>query len=234
MPRTGDTRHLSAIELAISTDSGGKGSVWFDDLTLTPLELESPFAVTEAVAASPLVGTWELVRPDPGGSNAKLDFGADGSFRTIVGTLAPFRYSVAGDKLNTDFGAPKGVEGYRFVNRFRISDDTFTQTGDNLLGRDLVMKRVGAARTGLPPILGVWTVVDFTGSMVFVAFHADGDAELRMPVQSCSGRWKDDAGHLSIVLNGELAERDYSIANDTLTLRYGDSQMKYSRRSRAP
>lgn len=231
MPRTGYTRRLSAIEIAITAGSGGKGSVWLDDLTLTPLDLESPFAATAPVAATPLVGTWESAVPNPDGSGAKLDIGSDGSFRSVVGVMASFRYDVDNDKLTTDFGGPNEVKGYRFVNRFSISNDVLKQSGDNLLGRDLNMKRVGVAKGGVASILGVWAAADFTGSNEFVAFEDNGKAELRVPVQYCGGTWKEAAGHLSIMMNGQPAERDYSIANDTLTLRSDGRQIKYVRRT---
>ena len=234
MPRTGDTRHISAIEFAITSGTGGKGSVWLDDLELTQLDLESPYAVTEAVAATPLVGTWETAILNPDGSGAKLDFTADGTFRSILGMMWPFEYSLDGDRLTTDFGTAKEVKRYHFVNRFTVSNDTLRQNGYNLLGRDLLMTRVGPESSGAASIRGVWTFVDYTGSIAFVAFDEKGKAELRIPGRQCSGTWKDSGGHVSVMLNGQLAERDYSIANDTLGLSGDGVQIKYLRRRRAP
>jgi hypothetical protein len=37
-----DVHRVAAIEFAITTGSGGKGSVWIDDLSLTPLDADSP------------------------------------------------------------------------------------------------------------------------------------------------------------------------------------------------
>jgi len=42
----GDLRNVAAIEFAITAGSGGKGSVWLDDLRLTPLEPDAPYTLT--------------------------------------------------------------------------------------------------------------------------------------------------------------------------------------------
>lgn len=39
-----DIRRVSAIEFAITAGSGGKGSIWIDDLSLSPLDANSPVA----------------------------------------------------------------------------------------------------------------------------------------------------------------------------------------------
>ena len=48
----GEIRHVAAIEFAITAGSGGKGSVWLDDLALTPLAPESAYALTPRVTKS--------------------------------------------------------------------------------------------------------------------------------------------------------------------------------------
>src|SRR5690349_3321093 len=39
-------RRFAAVEFAITAGSGGKGSVWLDDLTITPLEPDAPYTIT--------------------------------------------------------------------------------------------------------------------------------------------------------------------------------------------
>ena len=48
----GELKRVAAIEIAITAGSGGKGSVWIDDLSLTPLEPEGPYTLTPHVSAS--------------------------------------------------------------------------------------------------------------------------------------------------------------------------------------
>ena len=229
-----DLRRLSAIEFAISTGTGGKGSVWIDDLTLTPVATESPFAFTAPVASNPLVGTWESAVKDPDGSGVKLDFEPSGAFTSTAGFMMPFKYSIDKDRLTTDFTEPPDTAVRVFTVPFTISHDSLMQKGDNLLGRDVVMKRVGAPRDG-PSIRGVWTFDDFTGATAFVAFDENGKAELRIPSRACSSSWRvAPPGHIVVSSNGEKREIDFTVANDVLTLKYPGGEIVYNRRTRAP
>ena len=48
----GDLKQVAAIEIVVTAGSGGKGSVWVDDLSLTPLDPEGPYTLTPRVSAS--------------------------------------------------------------------------------------------------------------------------------------------------------------------------------------
>jgi hypothetical protein len=48
----GELAHLAAIELSITAGSGGKGMVWLDGLTFTPLEPVHPYTGTPAASAT--------------------------------------------------------------------------------------------------------------------------------------------------------------------------------------
>ena len=233
-PRSGEIRHLGAIEFAITAGTGGKGSVWIDDLSLTTLDLDSPFTATQPIASAPIVGTWESVASPRDPTGAKLDFAADGSFRSTIGVMATFAYSITGDRMFTDFGDPGDPKSYQFTTSFRVENDTFVQKGENMFGRDVRMKRVGAARAGGPAISGVWAFPDYSEATAYVAFGDNGRGFFRIPLQECSGTWKDSGGHLIVALNGQIAERDYAIENDVLTLRYPGHDIKYNRPTQAP
>jgi hypothetical protein len=225
-----DIHHVAAIEFAISTGSGGKGSVWIDDLSLTPLRQDSPFDVVDALASNPIVGTWESAVPNPDASGARLDFAADGSFASTIGIMGNFDYRFGKDGLT-----------YRMTPRYtgrpeehtipvRIHRDTLVQPGLSLLGRDVTMKRFRPATAGDDVIAGEWEDVVYPE---FVYFGENGKALFRAPMRSCSGTWTATHGHVAIDMNGEVAERDYSIDNDVLTLRYSGNEIKYNRRTRA-
>ena len=226
-----DLHRLGAIEFAITAGSGGKGSVWIDDLSLTPLDPESPFDLTPPLASVPIVGTWESAQPPRGGIGAKLDFAADGSFSSTVGGMGDFTYSVANNRLTTNFKDVGGGMPDHYTNPIRIERDTLRQKGLNLLGNDLTMKRVGPGSAGDDPIIGVWRFPDYRGGTAFLAFTRTGQGRLRVPIHACSGTWTDSGnGHLAMNINGQLAERDYRIENGVLTLRNGDgSEIKYNR-----
>jgi hypothetical protein len=48
----GEIKRVAAIEIAVTAGSGGRGSVWIDDLSLAPLEPEGPYTLTPRVSAS--------------------------------------------------------------------------------------------------------------------------------------------------------------------------------------
>lgn len=48
----GELKRAAAVEIAITAGSGGKGSVWIDDLRLTPLDPEGPYTLTPRLSAS--------------------------------------------------------------------------------------------------------------------------------------------------------------------------------------
>jgi hypothetical protein len=226
-----DIRHVAAIELAITAGTGGKGSVWIDDLSLTALDPDSPFAATAPVASTPIVGTWESADKQPDASGLKADFGADGSFRSIIGIMATFNYTAPNGRLTVDFGDPRAKFDNTTVS-YRIENGTYVQNGVNLLGSNITMKQVGPGTTDGAPILGVWSFVDYTGVTAFVDFDEKGNGYLRIPMRMCSGKWSESrSGHLAIMLNGQLNERDYSIDNDVLTLKAPGGDIKYNRRT---
>ena len=232
LPRSGQLVHLGAIEFAITAGTGGKGSVWIDDLSLAPLDPDSPFAFVEPTASTPIVGTWETVFPgEPSG--AKLDFGADGSFASTNGIMATFAYSIDKDQMRTDFGEPGDPRNYKFTTSFRIDNDTFVQKGVNMFGKDITMKKV-SAKPGGPPISGVWSYADYTEATAYVVFGDNGRGFFRVPLGECSGTWRVSGDHLTVALNGQIAERDYSIEKDVLTLLYPAHDIKYNRRARIP
>ena len=52
----GDLKDVAAIEFAITAGTGGKGSVWLDDLKLTSLDATGPYLLTPRITADGLPG----------------------------------------------------------------------------------------------------------------------------------------------------------------------------------
>lgn len=48
----GELKRVAAIEIAITAGTGGKGTVWLDDLVMTPLEIDGPYTLTPRVTAT--------------------------------------------------------------------------------------------------------------------------------------------------------------------------------------
>ena len=57
-----ELRRFAAIEIAITAGSGGKGTVWLDDLTLTPLDPSTAYTLTPAITASTQSTGYEAFR----------------------------------------------------------------------------------------------------------------------------------------------------------------------------
>src|SRR5438876_4056120 len=57
-----ELKKFAAIEIAITAGSGGKGSIWLDDLALTPLGAETRFYPAPNVTASSQVPGYEISR----------------------------------------------------------------------------------------------------------------------------------------------------------------------------
>jgi F5/8 type C domain len=93
----GEIKRVAAIEFSVTAGTGGRGSVWLDDLTLTPLDPEGPYTLTPHLTASSSA-------PDHEPSLA-MDRSEATSWRS--GTLAP-----AGvQSLNIDFGKRREFGG---------------------------------------------------------------------------------------------------------------------------
>jgi hypothetical protein len=57
----GDMKQVAAIEFAITAGTGGKGTVWIDDLKFTPLPPEHPYNRTPVVSTSGDAVTWDFL-----------------------------------------------------------------------------------------------------------------------------------------------------------------------------
>jgi hypothetical protein len=112
----GEIRHVAAIELAVTAGSGGKGTVWLDDLTLEPLPAqltEWPPPVASAstgqpdaarAAAGDTAGAWTPNAGDKAPWIA-LDFGTDRELGGVVLDWLPGRHAT---DYAIELGAPKG------------------------------------------------------------------------------------------------------------------------------
>jgi len=219
-----DITHVAAIEFALSTGTGGKGSVWIDELSLTPLRQESLFEAVDPVASNPIVGTWELASLD--GSGTSLDFAGDGTFASTFGIMATVDYTFAKDRITYRFTQVNTGKPEEYTHPIRIHRDTLVQPGWSVIGRDVTMKRFRPATASDDVIVGEWEDI---GAPEFVDFGENGKARIRFAMRSCSGTWTAANGHVTINLQGQTTGRDYSIANDVMTLRDSGREFKYSR-----
>jgi hypothetical protein len=59
----GDMKQVAALEFAVTAGTGGKGTVWIDDLKFTELPPEHPYARTPAVTTSDGAITYDFLEP---------------------------------------------------------------------------------------------------------------------------------------------------------------------------
>jgi len=228
----GEIRRLAAIEFAITAGTGGKGSFWIDDLTLTSLDPDSPFDVIAPMASVPIVGTWESTVIADGQLGPTLAFASDGSLTATFGAMRRFRYSVADNRLTTTVNDPRTGKTDANIIAIRIEHDTLFQKDGNGPGRDAALKRLRPPKEGDDPIFGVWTFSDDTQATGFVDFGRAGRGASGWPFSSCSGVWTNSGdGSVSVSINGQPAQRwNYSVENNFLTMRHGDgTEIMYNR-----
>jgi hypothetical protein len=60
----GDLKDVAAIEFAVTAGTGGKGSVWIDDLKLTPLDPAGPYTLTPKITGAGIAGHGPLLAFD--------------------------------------------------------------------------------------------------------------------------------------------------------------------------
>jgi hypothetical protein len=101
----GELHHVAALEFAITAGSGGKGTVWFDDLTLVPMPVAgvppAPVATTSsfvrgheaAFAADTLASTWWESLSGDREPSLTLDLGTSREFGGLVLDWRPNRHA---------------------------------------------------------------------------------------------------------------------------------------------
>ncbi|HKG91996.1 MAG TPA: discoidin domain-containing protein [Gemmatimonadaceae bacterium] len=112
----GGLKHVAAIEIAITAGQGGKGTVWLDELAITPLEPDRPYdqkpwvtASATAPGSSPdlaLDGDTATAWRSPAVGNEwlKVDFGRRREYGGLVIDWAPGGQSIKYDVETSDDG----------------------------------------------------------------------------------------------------------------------------------
>src|SRR5580765_3828709 len=125
----GELHHMAALEFAITAGSGGKGTVWFDDLTLVPLPVPgvppAPVATASsfvggheaAFAADTLASTWWESLSGDRSPALTLDLGTSREFGGLVLDWRPGKHAIDYDVEFDD-----GDGRWRTVREVRGSD----------------------------------------------------------------------------------------------------------------
>jgi hypothetical protein len=125
----GEMRHVAALEIAITAGSGGKGTVWIDDLVLEPLPEPGTPAAPVASATSSIDASAAALALDGDSTTAwrpnhldrvprwTMDLGAERAFGGLVLTWAAGRHAADYDVELSDDGAR-----WRIAREVRRSD----------------------------------------------------------------------------------------------------------------
>ncbi|HLA13435.1 MAG TPA: discoidin domain-containing protein, partial [Gemmatimonadaceae bacterium] len=140
-----ELRRVFAIEFAITAGSGGKGSVWVDDLTLTRLDPPAPYTLTPRITATS--------RAEGYGIERAMDATATTAWRSNR-RLAPRATAVApSDTIDIDFHQRREFGGLvidweptRRATAYEVLGSTDGQTWKKLYG---------VVRTSSPPAANV-------------------------------------------------------------------------------
>ncbi|MBP6671006.1 MAG: discoidin domain-containing protein, partial [Gemmatimonadales bacterium] len=99
----GELGHVAALELVITAGRGGRGTVWFDELELTPLPVAGPYT------GAPLARAWSSLRGAP--AALAVDGDTSTAWRNAAGGARDTATGGPPRALTIDFGRPREFGG---------------------------------------------------------------------------------------------------------------------------
>ncbi len=96
-------KRFSAIEIAITAGSGGKGSIWLDDLAVTPLEPETTFYQLPRVTASSQSSGYDIARAIDADQSTAWRSGPLRVSPALAGATAAGTISPGAESIDLDF-----------------------------------------------------------------------------------------------------------------------------------
>jgi hypothetical protein len=169
-----------------------------------------------SAAQNDIVGKWAANGRTRGGLGGMWIFELNGSASLSFGALVDFRYSVKDHILKTVVNDPYAKKIEEDSAPYQIIGDTLITNPTDTMRRQ-EMKRIGSARVGLDPIVGIWTYKHYTGGMATMEFTSTGLAQLSVPFETQKGRYTFKQQELIIDTEGKPTyRRKIRIENDTL------------------
>ena len=99
----GELGHVAALELVITAGRGGRGTVWFDELELTPLPVAGPYT------GAPLARAWSSLQGAP--AALAVDGDTSTAWRNAAGGARDTATGGPPRALTIDFGRPREFGG---------------------------------------------------------------------------------------------------------------------------
>ena len=165
--------------------------------------------------SGPVVGRWESMSRAPDGRGSILEFLTGGAEVTTIVAMVDATYEVHGGRISiVSADKPLGTQSVQ------IHGDTMFQ-GDTIYPPRVapkVMRRIGVARAGDPPIVGAWAYRHRAGGLAFETYTRDGRFQLRMPMKSDTNAYAVHGDTLSLSRRGApgAAKMHIWVTGDTL------------------
>jgi len=163
-------------------------------------------------------GKWAADDRTKGGLGTVIIFTDDGSVTNIFGELVDFKYRVEGETIIQTYDDPSTGTSSQTTLPYSIVGDKLTEVDPANAANRLEMTRVGTAKPGVTPIVGLWTYKHYTGVMATVQFTRGGLEQLSVPMTVASGRYKLQTGELTMEIEGQPpSKRKIVLSGDHLT-----------------
>ncbi|MES2995763.1 MAG: hypothetical protein V4733_03035 [Verrucomicrobiota bacterium] len=134
---------------------------------------------------NPLLGRWGADVRSKGGLGALLVFEDNGTVTSTFGALVDFNYKADGKMITMSFNdAPDKV-----TQPYQISGDKMVVEPAHPENRE-ERTRVGAAKPGTNPIVGLWKFKHDTGAVATVQYTSGGTGQLSVPMTTETGQYK--------------------------------------------
>jgi hypothetical protein len=146
-----------------------------------------------------------------------LIFGGDGAVTSIFGALVDFKYQADGHAIKLTFTDSASGKSEQSSEPYEILGDKLVANPTDATNR-VEMTRVGTAKPGVPPIIGLWTFKHYTGEMATMQYTSGGLAQLNVPMKTSKGRYKLQAQGLTMEFEGQpSSKRKILLSDDHLT-----------------
>lgn len=153
-----------------------------------------------ATAQDNIVGKWAANVRTRGGLGGMWIFEPNGMASKTFGALVDFRYSADGRILKSVFEDPYTKKVDEDSSPYEIIGDVLITNPTDTMKRQ-EMKRVGLPRSGVNPIVGIWTYKHYTGGMATMEFTSTGLALLSVPFET--GKFLYTISEKEIIITSE-------------------------------
>ncbi|MBK5276085.1 MAG: hypothetical protein JJE30_13670 [Desulfuromonadales bacterium] len=173
----------------------------------------SASGLTAASEPSDIVGKWASVTRTKGGLGARYNFEESGVVSISFGALVDFDYRIEGQSIKTTL---KGDKEQTDSTPFEIRGDKLILNPSDPDKRQ-EMTRTAVTAANAHPIVGIWSYKHYTGGMATMQYTTKGLAQLSVPFDSLSGKYKVKDQVLHIEFDGMSAlERKFRLEGDRL------------------